>query len=110
MRDALASAPFAAAAHAVLLSHAAAMPSLPRLPLAQSAAALAKMGDRLRFMRSCRARMVLRDGGSDVTRDGTALQVLQEDAGRQRHTLDCNWLALARAHKFKMPPPTLCGF
>lgn len=58
----------------VLLSHAAAMPSLPRLSLAQAATELAAMGNQLRFVRSCRSRMVLRDG-SDVTRDGTPRQV-----------------------------------
>lgn len=51
------------------------MPSLPRLSLAQASAALAAMGKQLRFVRSCRLRMLLRDG-SDVTRNGTPLQVI----------------------------------
>ena len=50
------------------------MPSLPRLSLAQAAAALAAMSKQLRFVRSCCSRMLLRDG-TDVTRNGTPLQV-----------------------------------
>ena len=81
MQGALDSPHFTAAAHAVLLSHAAAIPAIKRLSLRQVATALGTMGQRLRFVRSCHTRMVLQKGGKDVTRNDTPLKVGRQGLG-----------------------------
>jgi len=76
VRARISSPAFARAAHAVLQTYAAAVPSLPRPSPRAVGAALADLAPRLRFVAACRARTVLRDGGADVTRTGARSQVL----------------------------------
>ena len=71
----LASPPFARAVHTVLQVHAAAMPSLRRQSLREVATALAALGVCLRFVASAAARLVLRDSGTDVSRNGAPIEV-----------------------------------
>ena len=75
VRSRICSPGFSRAAHAILQTHAAAVPSLPRPSPRAVGAALVAMAPRLRFVAACRARTVLRDGGSDVSRAGAASQV-----------------------------------
>ena len=76
VRARISSPAFARAAHAVLQTHAAAVPSLPRPSPRAVGAALSDLAPRLRFVAVCRARTVLREGSADVTRAGARSQVL----------------------------------
>ena len=96
VRARICSPAFARAAHAIVQSHAAAVPSLPRPTLRAVGAALAAMAPRLQFVAACHARTVLRDSGADVSRDGTALQArshliktLRFAADRTSHCASC---------------------